>query len=305
MQLTHMCFADDMLVLCNGDTESLGVAKKALDSFSNVSGLFLNLNKSTIFFGSFNEGLKRDLLTVLPFKCRTLPMKYLGVPLVAKRLGVNDRKSLIENVEKRISSWRNMLLSYARRIQLIASVLSLMQQYWALVYMIPSSVFKDIDKLLKRFLWNAGDSTKGKARVAWSWVCRPKDHGGIGLKSLKKWNEVLLITHVWKIIADKVSLWVKWVNTVKLKGRNFWEIKPVNFDSWGWKNLLELRDKIGPFVIHNVGDAIFEARFRGNETVKDGTVKNKWDWLDNWNNLYPNLAQISTPTLSDCKDSVK
>ncbi|GJW14525.1 RNA-directed DNA polymerase, eukaryota, reverse transcriptase zinc-binding domain protein [Tanacetum coccineum] len=76
MQLTHMCFADDLLVL----------------------------------------GLKRDLLTILPFKCGTLPMKYLGVPLVAKRHGVNDCKSLIKNVEKWISSWRNRLLPYAGRI---------------------------------------------------------------------------------------------------------------------------------------------------------------------------------------------
>ncbi|GJU59230.1 RNA-directed DNA polymerase, eukaryota, reverse transcriptase zinc-binding domain protein [Tanacetum coccineum] len=121
------------------------------------------VQRNATYTDVINEGLKRDLLTVLPFKCGTLPMKYLGVPLVAKRHGVNDCKSLIENVEKWISSWRNRLLPYAGRIQLIASVLSSMQQYWASDYMIPSSVFKDLNKLLKRFLWNAGDSTKGNA----------------------------------------------------------------------------------------------------------------------------------------------
>nr|GEW68517.1 reverse transcriptase domain-containing protein [Tanacetum cinerariifolium] len=39
LQLTHMCFADDLLVLCIGDTDSLGVVKKDLDEFSNLKDL--------------------------------------------------------------------------------------------------------------------------------------------------------------------------------------------------------------------------------------------------------------------------
>nr|GEV53722.1 hypothetical protein [Tanacetum cinerariifolium] len=144
------------------DIDSIKVVKKALDELSNVSSLFLNPNKSTIFFESINEGLKREMLQVLPFKCGNLPMKYLGVPLVAKRLGVVNCKCLIEN-------------------------------YWASVYMLPIYVFNDLDKVLKRFLWNVRDSAKGKARVAWSLVCRPKDQGGLGLKPLKRWNEVMEI----------------------------------------------------------------------------------------------------------------
>nr|GEX24578.1 RNA-directed DNA polymerase, eukaryota, reverse transcriptase zinc-binding domain protein [Tanacetum cinerariifolium] len=104
LKLTHMCFADDLMVLCNGDKESLKVVKKSLEEFSNVFGLFPNLNKSIIFFGSISEGSNLELLQVLPFKCGHLPMKYLRVPLVSKRLGVNDCRSLIDNVEKR-NNW--------------------------------------------------------------------------------------------------------------------------------------------------------------------------------------------------------
>ncbi|GJU44934.1 RNA-directed DNA polymerase, eukaryota, reverse transcriptase zinc-binding domain protein [Tanacetum coccineum] len=62
LKLTHMCFADDLLVLCNGDKSSLEVIKKSLEDLSNVSRLFPNLGKSIIFFESINEGLKRELL---------------------------------------------------------------------------------------------------------------------------------------------------------------------------------------------------------------------------------------------------
>ena len=55
LKLTHLCFADDLLVLCNGDKEFVAVVKKTLDEFSSVSGLFPNMSKSIIFFGSIPE----------------------------------------------------------------------------------------------------------------------------------------------------------------------------------------------------------------------------------------------------------
>ncbi|GJV56559.1 RNA-directed DNA polymerase, eukaryota, reverse transcriptase zinc-binding domain protein [Tanacetum coccineum] len=71
LKLTHMCFADDLLVLCNGDIESLRVVKKSLDEFSRVSGLYPNLSKSTIVFGNVPNNEKVDMLQILSFKCGT------------------------------------------------------------------------------------------------------------------------------------------------------------------------------------------------------------------------------------------
>nr|GEW28823.1 putative reverse transcriptase domain-containing protein [Tanacetum cinerariifolium] len=69
----------------------------------------------------------------------------------------------------------------------------------------------------------------GARRCALKEVCLPKEQGGLGIKSLKKWNEVLLVKQLWKIIEGKESLWVKWVNVVKLK-----DGKKVSmlFDKW-------------------------------------------------------------------------
>ena len=162
------------------------MVKKSLEDFSNVSGLFPNFGKSTTFLGSIPESSKAELLEVMQFKCGQLPMKYLGVPLLSKQLGVNDCKSLIESVEERINCWKNNCLSYAGKMQLIAYVLSAMQQYWASVYILPATVIKDLEKLFKRFLWSSGKSAQGKARVAWSLVCRPKDQEGLGFRPLKQ-----------------------------------------------------------------------------------------------------------------------
>ncbi|XP_071700348.1 uncharacterized protein [Rutidosis leptorrhynchoides] len=120
LKISHVCFADDLLVLCHGDMTSIHVIKKALDEFSSVSGLYHNLSKSIVFFGNVPDEVKSGILQIMPFTVSKLPMRYLGIPLIAKKLGIGDC-----------------------------------------------------------FLWNHGDCTKGKARVAWKLICRPKDQGGL------------------------------------------------------------------------------------------------------------------------------
>ncbi|GKA65320.1 RNA-directed DNA polymerase, eukaryota, reverse transcriptase zinc-binding domain protein [Tanacetum coccineum] len=223
LKLTHMCFADDLMVLCNGDKESLEIVKKSLKDFSNVSGLFPNLNKSIIFFGSLSEERKRELL------------------------------------------------------ELIATVLSAMQQYWALVYMLPMSVIHDLEKIFKRFLWNSG---------------------------------------------RKKSLWVKWVNVIKLKGKSIWETECCHNDSWRWKFLLEIRNKIKPYVKYKIGNgkgvsmwydnwsnigplnniipksARNAARMKDSDSVADLVKNDVWDWPLGWLEIYPicNTPKIGRST---------
>ncbi|GJZ45128.1 pentatricopeptide repeat-containing protein [Tanacetum coccineum] len=230
IQLTHLCFADDLMVFCNGDVQSMSIVKKSLNEFSNMSGLLPNLKKA---------------------------------------------QSSLEN-------------------------------YWPSIYLIPKTVVKEIDKVMKNFLWSHGGNNCGKAKIAWKVVYRPKDQGGLGIKPLREWNEVLLMTHIWKIIEQKQNLWVQWVNRVKLKGRNIWDIEIDANDSWGWKMLMGLREKIKPRIFHNIGNGgntsvwfdkwdhngplsnfrtkrdIYDARFKIKDMVVDLIEETRWKWPSEW-----------------------
>ncbi|GKE56801.1 hypothetical protein Tco_1495986, partial [Tanacetum coccineum] len=103
---------DDLLVLCHGDEISVNVIKEALMEFSNCSGLKPNMEKSVVFFGSVNEVTKKKILAILPFKVGKLPVKYLGVTLLAKKLRINDSKQLVDKVKCKIQDWKNIFLSY-------------------------------------------------------------------------------------------------------------------------------------------------------------------------------------------------
>ncbi|GJV82644.1 RNA-directed DNA polymerase, eukaryota, reverse transcriptase zinc-binding domain protein [Tanacetum coccineum] len=276
LKLTHMCFADDLLVLCKGDIESVKVVKKTIEEFSKVCGLFPNINKSTIFFGNIKEEDKADMLQVLPFKCGKLPMRYLGVLLLAKRLGVGDCQCLIENVKSIINSWKNRHLSYAGRIQLIASVLSTMQQYWASVYMLPDTVIKELDKLFKMFIWNAENSAKGKARVAWNLVCRSKEQDSCGWKNMLKLRDKVKDHVIFQVGNGKViSAW---------------------YDKWC---------KLAPLTRVIPNKAIFDARMSGKDCLADIICEGKWAWPDEWEVKFPEVKSITVLTLNDNKDGVK
>ncbi|GJR80663.1 hypothetical protein Tco_0151448 [Tanacetum coccineum] len=117
--------------------KDLNTLKEAIEEFGSLSGLRSNYDKSTIIFGSMQMEDKQAILECVPFKVEQLPVKYLGVPLTSKRIGVNNCRSLIDKIKNK----------------------------WASVSLLPKSILKDINKLLKGFLWNQGELSRGKAKV--------------------------------------------------------------------------------------------------------------------------------------------
>nr|GEY83612.1 hypothetical protein [Tanacetum cinerariifolium] len=252
IKLTHLCFVDDLLLFCNGDSCSVAVLKKVISTFGGLSGLLPNFAKSTVFFANVREVSRLRIIDIMPFCVGSLPVRYLGVPLISKRLYVKDYHLLIDKARKRLLDWKNKSLSFAGRLQLIMSVLSLMQVYWASIFILPSAIANDIERLIRYFLWNYVVFKRGKACVNWNSVCKPKVKGGLGIKSLDSWNKALMSKHIWNIITQKESLWVRWINTYRLKGRIFGMSRirevanVIRNGAWEW-----------PSSISNSFDALF------------------------------------------------
>ena len=132
--VTHLSFADDMLILFNGSQSSLGAILDVLSSFQEASGLGLNLSKSCLFLDGGNLSTSKAMADSFGLSVSSLPIKYLGLPLLPHKLRPEDYQPLIDNVTARISSWTNRYLSFAGRLQLIQSVLNSIFNFWASVY---------------------------------------------------------------------------------------------------------------------------------------------------------------------------
>lgn len=48
-KLTHLCFADDLLIFCDGDTQSIKNILNIIEQFTEVSGLAINISKTSFF----------------------------------------------------------------------------------------------------------------------------------------------------------------------------------------------------------------------------------------------------------------
>ncbi|XP_031258575.1 uncharacterized protein LOC116116663 [Pistacia vera] len=113
----NLCFADDLMIFCHADENSLGIVKRALDRFTFWAGLKANPSKSNIFFSEMSEESKQALLSILGYQEGKLPMKYLGVPPITKKLFLADCKPLVDKILARIQFWQSKFLSYAGRIK--------------------------------------------------------------------------------------------------------------------------------------------------------------------------------------------
>lgn len=58
LRLTHVCFADDLLLFTRGDLTSVQQLVTILDIFALTSGLKANQRKSSIYFGGVTEVVK-------------------------------------------------------------------------------------------------------------------------------------------------------------------------------------------------------------------------------------------------------
>ncbi|GKE35981.1 hypothetical protein Tco_1455303 [Tanacetum coccineum] len=157
------------------------------------------------------------------------------------------------------------------------SVLGSMHIYWASVFIIPSRVLLDIDQIIRGFLWCHGPLKRGKAKVAWEVVCLPKDEGGLGILRLEYFNSALMVSHIWKLLSFKESLWVKWIHEYKLNERSFWDVPLRGNMSWGSRKMLQLRPIIHDFIWCKLDD--------GARTSL---------WFDRWCDVGPIAKYVST-----------
>ncbi|GKC24530.1 RNA-directed DNA polymerase, eukaryota, reverse transcriptase zinc-binding domain protein [Tanacetum coccineum] len=209
------------------------------------------------------------------FGCKQMKLTHVCFAddlLMFPCIKIEDKQAILECVPFKVEQLSVKLL-------LIASVLESIHVYWDSVLLLPKAVTEDINKLLKGFLWNQGELSRGKEKIAWKNIYRPKSQGGLGLKDLGVWNKAMIVKHLWNVITDKDSLWVKWINTVKLKGRSVWAVSEEINDSWA--GILQ------SFITHR---DLYNVRWNDSMVVKDIMDNDVCMWLEGWIAKYPSLV---------------
>nr|GEX32372.1 RNA-directed DNA polymerase, eukaryota, reverse transcriptase zinc-binding domain protein [Tanacetum cinerariifolium] len=129
---------------------------------------------------------------------------------------------------------------------------------------------------------------KSRAKVAWEVVCLPKDRGGLGIRRLDIFNKALMVTHIWKFLSMKESLWVKWIHAYKLRGDG--ATSSVWFDKWSE----------GDPLVNTVSSwDIFCAGLDFSTKVHDVILHGAWNWPSYLCAKYPNLSMLVVPNIME------
>ncbi|KAL2251110.1 UNVERIFIED_CONTAM: hypothetical protein Sindi_2233300 [Sesamum indicum] len=269
-RLFQLSFADDLLLFCQADETSIRIFKEGLDDFSSLSGIHTNAAKSQALFSKAAQPFKNTIISILGFQEGPLPVNTLDFHLLPRSSPSMIAHPLLIKIDKRLQGWASIRLSFAARIQLIKSVLMSLQIYWAMAFILPKGVIKEIEKRFRQFLWK-GESSLGYPKVSWNQVCRPLEEGGQGIMDVGALNPTLMSRHIWRIVSKSPSsIWVTWICTMRLQGKSSWIVE-ANSGSWGslvsYGILLTIFPH-GPYHTHTRADMLLR------EVIHNGI----WHW---------------------------
>ena len=81
IMLTHLCFADDLLIFTKVNLESILGIQTIMKQFYLFSRLQLNNAKCKLFSSGISRASLGEIHELTGFKLGTLPVRYLRVPL--------------------------------------------------------------------------------------------------------------------------------------------------------------------------------------------------------------------------------
>lgn len=160
-QVSHLLFADGMLLFAKASMRQIKVVTKCLDAFCVMSGQKVSVNKIKIMFSNNVENNLAKSISEWNgyFKSNNLG-KYLGVSLLHNRISFSTYNYLLEKVQYRLSGWTLDMLSMAGRVTFCKFVISVLLICTMQSTTLPKTICKEIEKLCRRFVWGDTDSSR-------------------------------------------------------------------------------------------------------------------------------------------------
>ncbi|PKU79643.1 Putative ribonuclease H protein [Dendrobium catenatum] len=229
--ITHLLYADDLLVFSKANIDEAACLKDILARFAASSGLTISPAKSSILF-SKNCHLCEDICNLLNIQQTLRPIRYLGLPIFSKKLTQLDYQPLITKITKALEGRKAKLLSFGGRIQFLRYTIFNSIAYWIRGSIIPKYCLKSLNKLCSRFLFGRDIAVRKLRLIAWKDTCVPKTNGGLGLPSLDSLSYSFSCSMIWRFLNNNGLLFNCWRDLYN----SLWSPNPKHTSPY-WKQL--------------------------------------------------------------------
>ena len=119
-----------------------------------------------IFFFNTNPVIQRNLASILGFERKTLPTKYLGIPLKDKAYKLSNWEGIVNKLQDRVKNWTYRSLNLAGRLILNKYVLQAIPTFMMSVFITPKGILQKIRTIQREFLHRGMETKKKWAMVA-------------------------------------------------------------------------------------------------------------------------------------------
>ncbi|XP_058726723.1 uncharacterized protein LOC131598107 [Vicia villosa] len=202
-------FVDDTLLIGDGSWKHLSAIKALLRSFELVSGLRINYHKSKLIGININPHFLGVATNFLNCRPEEKEFKFIGILIGSNPRRISSWKPLLDNVRRKLNSWKGRWLSFGGRITLIKSILSSLAIFTLSFYKAPKKVIAEINKMQSNFLWGGLEEKRKLHWVKWNDLCLPVEKGGLVFRRLDQFNKALLLKWYWRIFGASKNLWYR------------------------------------------------------------------------------------------------
>ena len=178
--ITNQMFADDTLLLLDGNRENLDRALSVINRFGAASGAKLNLHKSVgLWLSHRNREWQWGEEAGLKWLEKGEVTRYLGYPFGIDISQKDKDAKMLHQIRKHLISWSSNKLSLAGRIMVSNQVILASIWYLASCTDFSGKSLKLARAAVRNYIWSGKLDSRARARVKWSTAVLPIVRGGV------------------------------------------------------------------------------------------------------------------------------
>lgn len=239
--ISHLLFYDDIMLFGEVSVGTTASLRNILDSFCQISGQTISIEKSMMLFSKNTHIGDRYLF------CEAVHIQgsndinpYLGFSLSGSRPTKTSVKFIMNKITGKLSSWKSKFLTKAGRLCLISSTLNTVPNYYMQCLLLPESILKAINSCLAKFLWGKDHDKKGLHLINWGTISKPKEGGGLGIRCVRALNKAYILKMWWCMIHQEDNLAIKILKDKYSKSNNMF--RAFSYGSHLWKAMGKVWD---------------------------------------------------------------
>lgn len=167
--------------MCKANKDQSLMLLKILEVYGAATCQTINLNKSSITFGSkVQENLKKDIQDILRIQNKGGARTYLGLPEYFSGSKVEMLGYIKDMLKSKLSGWFSRYCSNGNA------------SFCHVLFQVPKTNCSNLSSAMTHFWWSSFEHNRKINWQSWERMCLPISHGGLGFHDIQLFNQALL-----------------------------------------------------------------------------------------------------------------